>query len=1036
MIDAAEKEITKKVHENNWLKSRLKAVEWEALSKGREATLLEERVRELSEQLSESQQALASATVPRADAAAAAEVAAELAASHLPPGPANETEVLRTRVTRLQRELEIKSQYLEDKEAYWAGEMQLLEQRLSDRDGQLATTRGQLGSATEASGEQQVASFSKQAQWAKEKLELTNAASKLRAEIAELAVQLAQATSRAAEGEAKAAAADALEAEVAELKKVAAASKEQAASAGARVGVFEKELTPLIEDAGLSKGGGAPEAVALCASVRIIVDDLRAQVTAATAEPREPPAELVAKLEEAELRSVRAAADAAAAEKQALEATDAAARAEKLKVEADEAAKAASATAEEARAAVSANADKLRTLEHDLESSQRARADAEAGRDGLTREVEALRNGWDKVRGALAEPGGVTPDKPADLAAAAAHVLEVTRAKLAAAEVAKREAAEEARREAAEMAKRLAEKAAEEEKQREEERANAIEEARAEAAKAVEAAKAAEAKAAEAATKQEQDKRPKLVSFEPGTASPEPSSEANNTRARAGTTAPRPTIVKLSLTESTTHSVDVMAQGSLQGCTRCRFQWYRSDAQTGAYSMIKGCNSPIVFANADDVGCKLRVDAVPVSAEGVIGAPLSAATQKLATPPELEARVKAALEAKEATFSVGIPGVTAEPTAQLTLSTTAVVIQSDGTTLASVPVSPAIDVRLNRGEKERFSIAAGNGVQSRSMLAASGADRDALALTLRAFVAEFGAASQENDAASTPRLSRMASALKASREPRDAAMDKAESAADALPEPVSPKWQAGGEEQGGASGSSDAPTEPSEAAEESAAAEASLKQESEQGGVDAPPAPAGPLPSITDLQVLGSLEVGQSLQACGNPENGMTLCLFQWTRGNVAVSGATMPTYDLTAEDVGSVIAVDCTPTNAEGTMGKVETVLVGGGSRLLPMPAQEQWLRRMMTDGKATLDGINAAGAQGSLVLEPAKVSFRSRRNKALWKAPPKDVRASCSASSRSELTLSGPKGSVTLTLSEDGARDLAILGLKQLAASAAKKR
>ena len=110
----------------------------------------------------------------------------------------------------------------------------------------------------------------------------------------------------------------------------------------------------------------------------------------------------------------------------------------------------------------------------------------------------------------------------------------------------------------------------------------------------------------------------------------------------------------------------------------------------------------------------------------------------------------------------------------------------------------------------------------------------------------------------------------------------------------------------------------------------------------------------------------------------------------MAVVGATTPTYDLTAEDVGSVIAVDCTPTNAEGTMGKVETVLVGGGSRLLPMPAQEQWLRRMMTDGKATLDGINAAGAQGSLVLEPAKVSFRSRRNKALWKAPPKDVRTS----------------------------------------------
>ena len=66
-------------------------------------------------------------------------------------------------------------------------------------------------------------------------------------------------------------------------------------------------------------------------------------------------------------------------------------------------------------------------------------------------------------------------------------------------------------------------------------------------------------------------------------------------------------------------------------------------------------------------------------------------------------------------------------------------------------------------------------------------------------------------------------------------------------------------------------------------------------------------PGIDKLQILGNHHLGKKLMACGEPTNGMTLCMFQWIRVKpdntvISVEGATTPEYTLSALDVGCKI--------------------------------------------------------------------------------------------------------------------------------------
>ncbi|KAK3137471.1 hypothetical protein QOZ80_5BG0452730 [Eleusine coracana subsp. coracana] len=79
-----------------------------------------------------------------------------------------------------------------------------------------------------------------------------------------------------------------------------------------------------------------------------------------------------------------------------------------------------------------------------------------------------------------------------------------------------------------------------------------------------------------------------------------------------------------------------------------------------------------------------------------------------------------------------------------------------------------------------------------------------------------------------------------------------------------------------------------------------------------------PLPGIEGFQIVGEPRPGCILRACGFPTNGTTLCNFQWVRyfedgTRHSIEGATMYDYMVTADDVGTRLAVDCTPMDDNG---------------------------------------------------------------------------------------------------------------------------
>ncbi|THU69492.1 hypothetical protein C4D60_Mb08t14980 [Musa balbisiana] len=82
-------------------------------------------------------------------------------------------------------------------------------------------------------------------------------------------------------------------------------------------------------------------------------------------------------------------------------------------------------------------------------------------------------------------------------------------------------------------------------------------------------------------------------------------------------------------------------------------------------------------------------------------------------------------------------------------------------------------------------------------------------------------------------------------------------------------------------------------------------------------------PSIEGFQIYGEAQPGCKLQACGYPTNGTTLCTFQWIHEldngtRQYIEGATVPDYVVTADDIGTFLAVDCTPIDDSGRQIKV----------------------------------------------------------------------------------------------------------------------
>lgn len=115
-------------------------------------------------------------------------------------------------------------------------------------------------------------------------------------------------------------------------------------------------------------------------------------------------------------------------------------------------------------------------------------------------------------------------------------------------------------------------------------------------------------------------------------------------------------------------------------------------------------------------------------------------------------------------------------------------------------------------------------------------------------------------------------------------------------------------------------------------------------------------PSIEGFQITGIATPGNKLTACGFPANGTTLCIFQWVRYHEngtrqSIEGATVPEYYVTADDVDTLLAVDCTPMDDNGRQGELVRQFANNQSKITCDPEMQHELDSYISSGKATFN-------------------------------------------------------------------------------------
>ncbi|AQL05325.1 uncharacterized protein LOC100383133 [Zea mays] len=116
------------------------------------------------------------------------------------------------------------------------------------------------------------------------------------------------------------------------------------------------------------------------------------------------------------------------------------------------------------------------------------------------------------------------------------------------------------------------------------------------------------------------------------------------------------------------------------------------------------------------------------------------------------------------------------------------------------------------------------------------------------------------------------------------------------------------------------------------------------------------LPGIEGFQIAGEPRPGFQLTACGFPTNGTTLCNFQWVRHlengtRQSIEGATMYDYVVTADDVGTFLAVDCTPMDDNGRQGDLVTEFANNGNKITCDPEMQSHIDAYISNGRAEFE-------------------------------------------------------------------------------------
>ncbi|KAM7486305.1 hypothetical protein LguiA_002314 [Lonicera macranthoides] len=146
---------------------------------------------------------------------------------------------------------------------------------------------------------------------------------------------------------------------------------------------------------------------------------------------------------------------------------------------------------------------------------------------------------------------------------------------------------------------------------------------------------------------------------------------------------------------------------------------------------------------------------------------------------------------------------------------------------------------------------------------------------------------------------------------------------------------------------------------------------------------------IEGVRINGDAKLGGELIACPYPIRETSLCIFQWLRylqdnRKKYIEGATNPEYIVTADDVDTIIAIECVAMYHKGRLGKTFRVMANNGKRIKCEPDMQQEIDRYISEGLATFNVLFLPDSHGgvvptTLVLEKSSYLFRIYRPPAI---------------------------------------------------------
>ena len=255
VIEAAEEDIARRAQEANWLRGRLRAAEWEAVERSRRITFLEAKLAEV-EKARAATLALEREIVDRGGelpSATSAQAAGRATASISLEAEGVSASAWKSRCEQAQQELEMRTFYLEDKEAFWEEEMRKLEAQVERQEAELAAARSHLGEFGRAQGEGDVAAHERQAAALRERAQFKQRLKDVTAER------------------------DAARSSTADLVQRVSAAGEARGRLEGDLATFRRGLAQLLWDGGLHKGEGT--AADMVGLVRTMVEGLRADLS-------------------------------------------------------------------------------------------------------------------------------------------------------------------------------------------------------------------------------------------------------------------------------------------------------------------------------------------------------------------------------------------------------------------------------------------------------------------------------------------------------------------------------------------------------------------------------------------------------------------------------------------------------------------------------------------------------------------------------------------------------------------------------------